>query len=616
MQNKKMLGDILKRILQERGEEAFRNPQYVLAMFSDLAPMMKKEKELLRAFLNADGAAKILNVKNSGKQDQKQCMDSVVRTMRDSQWVSEDAAQYICGEFYRSVTNREWIFEAKKAKVPAEPVDLDVRKSVTVKREDLQKDYQVKIEVDGNKTDLKIPASVSNGQTVCYPGKGRFDSANQVYGDLYVTVNIIDSSPVGGMKKGAVVALTVVVLIIVGIWLFGRRDMQQDNQEAIVNNVQTHTHSWKAATCDSPQTCSTCGATSGTAKGHSWTAATYTAPKTCSTCGKTEGSVLVSPEEQKKKEVLELAADYADKGEYRRAIQILDDAWIEYKDQVLYDTAADYRQKFAAYQTSFVAAGKYNSILRYSDGTVLVTGDPAKGELAANSWSDVISVGIGDRHVMALRSDGSVLIEGEEIQHPARNWTNVVAISSGDVHTLALLKNGTIIADGYDDHGQKTKIWKIMTDAGDKRIVAIAAGHYQNLALLENGRVVAAGDNDTGACNVSGWVDIAAIYTGTDYSAGLRTDGTVVVTRTSWDVSDWTDMVMLAAGDYYLLGLKSDGTVLSVGKCSGIDVSSWKNIVHISAGHDHAVAIDKDGHVLCAGSNLYGQHFADGTKIK
>ncbi len=49
-------------------------------------------------------------------------------------------------------------------------------------------------------------------------------------------------------------------------------------------------HSWKAATCAAPKTCTKCGATEGSAAGHNWSAATCTAPKTCAKCGTTEGS--------------------------------------------------------------------------------------------------------------------------------------------------------------------------------------------------------------------------------------------------------------------------------------------------------------------------------------
>ena len=51
-----------------------------------------------------------------------------------------------------------------------------------------------------------------------------------------------------------------------------------------------HTHSFSAATCTKPKTCS-CGATEGNAAGHNWKAATCTTPKKCTVCGETSGSV-------------------------------------------------------------------------------------------------------------------------------------------------------------------------------------------------------------------------------------------------------------------------------------------------------------------------------------
>ncbi len=55
-----------------------------------------------------------------------------------------------------------------------------------------------------------------------------------------------------------------------------------------------HVHSFSAATCTAPRTCS-CGATEGSANGHNWKDATYTSPKTCAACGATEGNPLDVP---------------------------------------------------------------------------------------------------------------------------------------------------------------------------------------------------------------------------------------------------------------------------------------------------------------------------------
>ena len=51
-------------------------------------------------------------------------------------------------------------------------------------------------------------------------------------------------------------------------------------------------HTWVAATCTHPKTCSECGETEGDVIEHSWVAATCMQPKTCSKCGETEGEPL------------------------------------------------------------------------------------------------------------------------------------------------------------------------------------------------------------------------------------------------------------------------------------------------------------------------------------
>ena len=51
-------------------------------------------------------------------------------------------------------------------------------------------------------------------------------------------------------------------------------------------------HTWKAATCTTPKTCTKCGATTGGALGHNYSAATCTTPATCTRCGVTTGGAL------------------------------------------------------------------------------------------------------------------------------------------------------------------------------------------------------------------------------------------------------------------------------------------------------------------------------------
>ena len=55
---------------------------------------------------------------------------------------------------------------------------------------------------------------------------------------------------------------------------------------------ETGEHTYAAATCTAPKTCTVCGATEGTALGHDYGAATCTTPETCDRCGVTRGAAL------------------------------------------------------------------------------------------------------------------------------------------------------------------------------------------------------------------------------------------------------------------------------------------------------------------------------------
>lgn len=333
--------------------------------------------------------------------------------------------------------------------------------------------------------------------------------------------------------------------------------------------------------------------------------------------------LLLEYEQLLKTNILSVADGYVSDGQYRLAIQTLDDAWKQYGYQEFFDAAAQCRMDFGIYNTSFFAAGKYNTILIRSNGTAEIVGDNTYRELEADGWTDITAVSAGDRHVLGLKSDGTVVSAGENDyeQREVESWRNVVAISAGDVHSVALLENGSVVATGFDDYKQ-CRVERLMSAAGEKRIVSISAGYIQTLALLEDGTVVACGNTSRGACDVYDWTDIVSIYTGTMYSAGLKSDGTVVVTGQDvddWDLSGWTDIVNLAAGDYYLVGLKADGTVLSVGLDEGYiadkhkDVDSWHNIIQISAGNNHTVALNADGKVWCVGVDNYDQCSFHGT---
>lgn len=101
------------------------------------------------------------------------------------------------------------------------------------------------------------------------------------------------------------------------------------------------------------------------------------------------------------------------------------------------------------------------------------------------------------------------------------------------------------------------------------------------------------------------------IAAGADFTAGIRKDGTLMITFEPWrwdyldyglDTSGWGNLVSVAAGCFHVLGLKKDGTVVAIGG-EGIDdtcnrTARWSNIVAVSAGIAHSVGLTADGTVL------------------
>lgn len=371
--------------------------------------------------------------------------------------------------------------------------------------------------------------------------------------------------------------------------------------------------------CNTPMHCTNCGVNEDTAPGHNWIPATVTNPATCDRCNETQGTSIAE-------DVLSSAAVLAQDRQYLAAIRQLQEAWDTYGYEEFYNAAAKYRTEFSVYNMSAVAAGKKNTALLNSNGAVTVVGDSSNGELKADDWTNMRAVGLGDRHIAGLTKDGIVVAVGrnkEDQYTGVQLWQNVVDLAVSDFHTVGLLADGTVVSSTGFNHAGQTEVENLMYAAGGKRIVAVSAGYDHTLALLEDGTVVGCGDrqnnknNYNGSCAVGSWTDIAAIYSGTEFSAGLRLDGTVVVAGMDWNMSDWTDIVNLAAGDYFLLGLKSDGTVVYKAvydentdesfRYGCLQVEQWRNIVHIAAGSDHSVAVAADGTVYCIGADDKGQ---------
>lgn len=286
------LGDFIRIIAQDHGEKALLDSQLTLAVFMDLAPNLKRERELLRSFLLCNGAEKLIHATKESFQDQEACINSIIKDLEEKQWLSKDAAHYICSEFYYGLTGQKWTFHIEDTS------DLDVYRNITISNSDKFSRRTISVEVDAKTVTVPLPTDVSDGQIVRFSKKGKQDAVTGMAGDLYVTIHIAAVSK----KPWPIFAIAAVVIVLLfAIAMAPRKENQVNKQNndntSSASQMQTtsHTHSWQSATCTKPKTCSTCGETSGSVAGHQWIDATYTAPKTCSVCRQTEGMSLGTP---------------------------------------------------------------------------------------------------------------------------------------------------------------------------------------------------------------------------------------------------------------------------------------------------------------------------------
>jgi alpha-tubulin suppressor-like RCC1 family protein len=145
----------------------------------------------------------------------------------------------------------------------------------------------------------------------------------------------------------------------------------------------------------------------------------------------------------------------------------------------------------------------------FVDGDVFHFSPPAQ----VRGFADVVQLAAGTHHLLALRSDGTVLAKGsnehgqigdgsgETAQDPVAvpGLTDITRIAAGDEHSLALRAEGTALAWGRGDSGQ-----------------------------IGNGLLDAARPVQVINANGSALTALADVAAGAAHSVLLRTDGTVL----------------------------------------------------------------------------------------
>lgn len=263
--------------------------------------------------------------------------------------------------------------------------------------------------------------------------------------------------------------------------------------------------------------------------------------------------------------------------------------------------------------------------------------DTPTGELSGRTILRVVG---GTAYTMALCSDGRLLAWGEGFYGTMGNGTTnaqplpqlvpqtgalagktVAVISGGDKHVLALCSDGTLLAWGWNQTGQvgdgstTRRDSPVVINGGalaGKTVVAISAGEDHSLALCSDGTLAAWGFNANGRLGVGDTANrstptavpvvgaligrtIVSIGAGGAYSAVLCSDGRVV----TW-------------GNHQYGQLGSGGThslvPVLVSNATGTALLG-KTVKAISTGTTNALALCTDGTLAAWG--IFGGDGAD-----
>lgn len=234
-----------------------------------------------------------------------------------------------------------------------------------------------------------------------------------------------------------------------------------------------------------------------------------------------------------------------------------------------------------------------------------------------NSLSNVIKIAGGGLQSMALKSDGTVWICGQDNfgylgdgstrkSLPPTQVSGLTGITdiaaSGSTFLMALASDGTVWTwslkegPGLPPYPVWTKPTKV---TGLTNVIKIAAGNGHAIVLKSDGTVWTWGENFVGQLG----------------------DGTRYDRATPVQVVGLSDVIEVAAGPYRTIALKSDGTVWNWGSNSPVElgygltpvqIEKITDIIKIAGGYYHTVVLKSDGTVWSLGGNSLGQ-LGDGT---
>ena len=254
-----------------------------------------------------------------------------------------------------------------------------------------------------------------------------------------------------------------------------------------------------------------------------------------------------------------------------------------------------------------------------TNGSVVIEGScDDHYEKLIGSWNDVSQI-CGDGNLIGLKTDGTVVgtdchsLFGLGLEDP--RWNNIKMISTNGVHIVGLKNDGTVVTVCRSSNSDAKTVSYYVEEWSD--IVSIETlKPFIVVGLKSDGTVLAAGNiMKVGQCE--SWRNINSIFNAGACIVGLNDEGKPFTTgEKHYDIEDWNGIVDVVASHNIIAGLRKDGTVLisdtRILEHEELDVSNWTDIVALSLYDDgnreaRIVGLKKDGTVVISGINNKGQ---------